>query len=44
MAFSEQELQRRSKLDELRKLGIDPYPASTFTVSHHSEDILTAGS
>jgi lysyl-tRNA synthetase class 2 len=40
MAFSEQELQRRSKLDELRKLGIDPYPASTFTVSHHSEDIL----
>jgi len=41
MAFSEQELQRRSKLDELRKLGIDPYPAPTFTVSHHSEDILT---
>src|SRR5688572_5074476 len=40
MAFSEQEIQRRGKLDELRKLGINPYPAPTFVVSHHSTDIL----
>jgi len=41
MQFSEQELQRRGKLDELRALGIDPYPAPTFPVTHHSTDILT---
>lgn len=41
MALSEQELQRRQKLDELRKLGIDPYPAPTFPVTHHSADILS---
>jgi lysyl-tRNA synthetase, class II len=39
MQFSEQELQRRHKLDELRKLGVDPYPAPSFPVSHFSEDI-----
>lgn len=41
MALSEQEVQRRNKLDELRKLGIDPYPAATFNVSHYSTDILS---
>jgi lysyl-tRNA synthetase class 2 len=40
MALSDQELQRRGKLDELRKLGLDPYPAATFEVTHYSTDIL----
>ncbi|CAN5910716.1 lysine--tRNA ligase [soil metagenome] len=37
--FSEQELIRRGKLDELRKLGIDPYPAAEFTVNVTAKDI-----
>ena len=41
MHFSEQELQRRNKLTELRALGIDPYPAPLFNVTHHSTDILS---
>jgi lysyl-tRNA synthetase class 2 len=41
MNFSEQELQRRNKLAELRALGIDPYPAPLFHITHHSADILT---
>ncbi len=40
MNLSEQELQRRNKLTELRALGIDPYPAPLFPVSHYSKDIL----
>ncbi len=40
MAFSEQELQRRHKLGELRALGVDPYPAPLFPLTHHSTDIL----
>lgn len=31
--LSEQEIIRREKLDELRKLGIDPYPAPLFPVN-----------
>lgn len=41
MSFSEQELQRRSKLNELRALGVDPYPAPLFPVTHHSIEILS---
>lgn len=41
MQFSEQELQRRHKLEELRALGIDPYPAPSFPVTHFSTDILS---
>jgi lysyl-tRNA synthetase class 2 len=41
MQFSEQELQRRHKLEELRAMGIDPYPAPTFPVTHYSTDILS---
>jgi lysyl-tRNA synthetase class 2 len=41
MHFSEQELQRRNKLTELRALGVDPYPAASFPVTHHSTDILS---
>ncbi len=36
---SEQELVRREKLAELQRLGIDPYPAATFEVSHTAEAI-----
>ena len=28
LELSEQEINRRESLDELRKLGIDPYPAA----------------
>lgn len=34
--LSEQELVRREKLAKLRELGIDPYPAAAFDVSHYS--------
>jgi len=37
--FSEQELIRRQKLEELRKLGIDPFPAATFPVNTDTEFI-----
>ena len=39
MQLSEQELLRRQKLDELRKLGIDPYPAPLFPITHYSEEV-----
>ena len=32
MQLSEQELVRREKLDRLRALGINPYPADLFPV------------
>lgn len=34
--LSEQEIIRREKLAELQKMGIDPYPAALFPVSHFS--------
>lgn len=37
--LSEQELQRRSSLDALRELGIEPYPAAQYEVSHQAEAI-----
>ena len=38
--LSEQEIQRRDKLDRLKTLGIDPYPAEEFKINSTSEDIL----
>jgi len=38
--LSEQEIIRREKLEELKKLGVEPYPAALFPVTHHSADIL----
>ena len=38
--LSEQELIRREALDELIRLGIDPFPADTFEVNVSSQDIL----
>lgn len=40
MALSEQELIRREKLKELIDLGIDPYPAQAFPVTHLSKTLL----
>jgi len=37
--LSEQEIIRREKLKELQALGIDPYPAALYPVSHYSADI-----
>ena len=40
MALSEQELIRREKLKELYDLGINPYPAEAFPVTHLSKTLL----
>jgi lysyl-tRNA synthetase, class II len=38
--LSEQELIRRQALDELIKLGINPFPAETFELNTTSKEIL----
>jgi lysyl-tRNA synthetase class 2 len=40
--LSEQEIIRRSKLEKLAALNIDPYPAALYPVSHFSKDIKDA--
>jgi len=37
--YSEQEILRREKLAELIRLGIDPYPAAEFPITHTTEAI-----
>ncbi|MCX6189752.1 MAG: lysine--tRNA ligase [Bacteroidetes bacterium] len=39
MELSEQELLRRTKLEELGKLGIDAYPAALYPVTHKATEI-----
>ncbi|MEI6865843.1 lysine--tRNA ligase [Flavicella sp.] len=39
MQLSEQEIVRREKLDKLRALGINPYPADLFPVDSYSKQI-----
>jgi len=39
MQLSEQEIVRREKLDKLRALGINPYPADLFPVDIYSKEI-----
>jgi len=39
MQLSEQELVRREKLEKLRALGINPYPADLYPVTHTSKQI-----
>ena len=39
--LSEQELLRRQSLNELRNLGIDPYPAALYPTDAFSTDIKT---
>ncbi len=40
LELSEQEILRRQSLDELRKMGIDPYPAAEYPTNAFSTDIL----
>lgn len=39
MKLSEQEIVRRDNLKHIIAMGIDPYPAETFNVTHHSAEI-----
>lgn len=39
MQLSEQEIIRREKLDKLREMGINPYPADLYPVDHKSSEI-----
>ncbi|MEL0457423.1 lysine--tRNA ligase [Flavobacteriaceae bacterium SZ-1-7] len=39
MQLSEQELVRRDKLNKLRELGINPYPADLYPVDHTSKQV-----
>jgi lysyl-tRNA synthetase, class II len=37
--LSEQEIIRRTSLNKLRELGIDPYPAAEYKITHNTEQI-----
>ncbi|MFN7013426.1 MAG: OB-fold nucleic acid binding domain-containing protein, partial [Bacteroidia bacterium] len=37
--LTEQEIFRRNSLEELKKLGIDPYPADLFEINASAKDI-----
>ena len=37
--LSEQEIVRRNSLDELRNMGIEPYPAAEYVVTGHTDEI-----
>ena len=39
ITLSEQEIVRREKLRELEALGIDPYPAPLFEITHSAKQI-----
>ena len=39
LELSEQEIIRRNSLDELRRMGIEPYPAAEYVVNAYSDDI-----
>lgn len=39
--YSDQEIIRRNKLQELKKIGINPYPAETFIINSNSNEIRT---
>jgi len=41
LELSEQEVQRREKLEKLRALGIEPYPAAEYTITSNSNEIKT---
>ncbi|MCL4106325.1 UNVERIFIED_CONTAM: hypothetical protein GTU68_003486, partial [Idotea baltica] len=38
--LNDQELQRRKEVEELRKLGIEPFPAASYDVTAYAADIL----
>ena len=37
--LSEQEIIRRNSLNELRKMGIEPYPAAEYKVNAYTEEM-----
>ncbi len=39
LELSEQEIVRRNSLDEMRKMGIEPYPAAEYIVTGYSKEI-----
>lgn len=39
LELSEQEIIRRNSLDELRRMGIEPYPAAEYVVTGYSDEI-----
>ena len=39
LELSEQEIVRRNSLNQLRELGIDPYPAAEYVVNAWSDEI-----
>ena len=39
MQLSEQEIVRRNAREELEKLGIDPYPAELYEITHLTSEI-----
>ena len=40
-SLSEQEQIRREKLDNLKRIGINPYPAASYPVNNNSKNIET---
>ena len=42
LELSEQEILRRQSLEELRQLGIDPYPAAEYTTNAFSTEIINS--
>ena len=38
--LSEQEIVRRGSMEEMRRLGIDPYPAAEYVVTGHADEIV----
>ncbi len=41
LSLSDQELQRREELQQLRTMGIDPYPAAMFPVNTTAKQVMT---
>ena len=39
LELSEQEILRRNSLEELRNMGINPYPADEYPVNAYAEEI-----
>ena len=39
--LSEQEIVRRGSMEEMRRLGIEPYPAAEYVVTGHADEIMS---
>ena len=42
LELSEQEIVRRNSLQQLRDMGIDPYPAAEYPVTGHADEIISS--